>query len=116
MEYLIGIISALFAILLGLLGWEKRKTKKERSAREIAEAEVQQLTSVTKIMKQADQVKDDLENKTKALYQKKGESEKEIDEISEEKKHELSDDVKKLAAMQYHRSHTRHSSVLDDSD
>ena len=116
MEFIIGVISALFAVLLGLIGLEKRKTKKENAAREKAETEVQRLTVVTNVQKQADQVKDELAGKKQDLAQKKAEVEEEIEEIPQEEMHELSPEIKKLATAQYHRTHSRYERVLDDTD
>ena len=103
-------------ILLSLLGIEKRKTKKENTARKKAETEVQRLTVVSKVQKQTDQVKDELAGKKKDLSREKDEVEKEIEDIPQEEVHELSPEIKKLAAAQYHRTHSRYNGVLDDSD
>ncbi len=107
MGYIFTFIGVIFVILLLMLRVEKRKTSKERMAREQVEEERDKLKVITTIQKQADEIKDDLVIKKEDNYQDKKEVEVEIEEIPEERKEELSDEVKKLAADQYKRANAR---------
>ena len=115
-DIIYAVLGGLVLILGALFGLQKGKTKKETKEKEEAQQEVQRLTVVTAVQAQANEVKDELAGKQKDLAQKKEEVEKEIEEIPQEETHELSPELKKLAAAQYDRTHSRYNGVLDDTD
>lgn len=116
MKVLISIIGVVFVFLLSLLKIERKKTSKERLAREKAEKERDELKVITTIQKQADQIKDDLVLLKEKNNRDKKEIEENLQEIPEDEKEELSDEVKKMAADQYFRAHARNNGVHNDRD
>ena len=116
MKIIMAIITIIIVGLLTLLRIEKRKTSRERLAREKAEKERDKLKVITTIQKQSDQIKDDLVILKEKNNQDKKEIEEEIQEIPKEEKEELSDEVKKMAADQYNRAHARNNGVHNDRD
>lgn len=115
-EMIYTVLGGLVLLLLSLLGWEKKKTKKEQTAKERAETEVSKLKLSNTVQQQANEIKNELAARQKENAQEQEAVEAEIDEIPEENKEELSDEVKKLAADQYHRTHAHAGGVLDDTD
>lgn len=65
MNIIIGIAGALFALLLGLLGIERKKGSKERSAKEEAESERDRLRIQFSLEQEAGRIKDKLRLKQK---------------------------------------------------
>ncbi|MGE0074127.1 MAG: hypothetical protein AB7S52_02785 [Sphaerochaetaceae bacterium] len=65
MNVIIGIATALFALLLGLLGIERRKVSKERTAKEEAESERDRLRIQFSLEQEAGRIKDTLRLKQK---------------------------------------------------
>ncbi|PKL21746.1 MAG: hypothetical protein CVV48_06495 [Spirochaetae bacterium HGW-Spirochaetae-4] len=65
MNIIIGIAGALFALLLGLLGIERKKVSKERTAKEEAESERDTLRIRFSLEQEAGRIKDTLHLKQK---------------------------------------------------
>jgi membrane protein implicated in regulation of membrane protease activity len=113
MQWIIGIIASLFAVMVGLLGIERRKTRKEKEAKQEAQAEVSRLKVSGDIQQKAYVIKDDLTEKKQDVETEKTEVEKEVEAIQGEA-NELSEDVKKLAAKQSRRSRARADRRVSD--
>ena len=113
LEVIMAIAGGLFVLLLSLLGIESGKTKRERKAKEKAEAERDTLKVVAKVQQQADKIKDDLVLKQKGNEEDLKEVIQSIEEIPEEKEVPLSEETKKLAADQSARANARANRVPD---
>ncbi len=101
-----AIVAGVIMLLLSALGIEKNKTKKERNAKEEAEAERDRLHFVVEVQEEVDKIKDELVAKKEQVANDLVEAE---EEIKDAKGVELSEEVKKAASNQFDRMRDRSS-------
>jgi Flp pilus assembly protein TadB len=101
-----AIVAGVIMLLLSALGIEKNKTKKERNAKEEAEAERDRLHFVVEVQEEVDKIKDELVTKKEQVADDLEEAKGEIKDV---KGVELSEEVKKAASNQFDRMRDRSS-------
>lgn len=104
MNIIIGIATALFALLLGLLGIERRKVSRERIAKEEAESERDRLQIQFSLEQEAGKIKDTILVKQKGNEAEYGTVVQAVQDIGEkevpdeEKRNEKAELVNGLSA------------------
>lgn len=101
-----AIVAGVIMLLLSALGIEKNKTKRERNAKEEAEAERDRLHFVVEVQEEVDKIKDELVTKKEQVADDLEEAKGEIKDV---KGVELSEEVKKAASNQFDRMRDRSS-------
>ena len=95
------------SILFAILGIQRKKITKQKEEIEEVEAERDTLEAIKNIQEQTNVIKDDLAKKKTIVTAEKEEAIHLVNDIPNEKEKELSEEIKKLAADQFSRLHSR---------